>query len=262
MTTPTLSATRSTSTPSKSFSLRPVSTSTPPSPTGTNSSPTTTNATTVTTPISPANTANTRRLRELDIPPMAAHSRPHSVDSPQLSSPRALSHPGRPRGLTGHDLMALFPPQAPSLDELRPGPTSGWFARQERAFFARGTIGFGNPTGEDEYAGPSAGKRRAERPNSSAAGGRDRERVALPPFPLPPHPQPGAGPGHHLPAHQARQSHASPRLPPPDVPPSASSPSHPIAEDMDSDDAWRRPMALNERRRSGKHTRRVVVHRA
>src|SRR6202020_501848 len=35
---------------------------------------------------------------------------------------------------TGGDLMALFPPAPP---EVFPGPTSGFFRRQERAFFAQ-----------------------------------------------------------------------------------------------------------------------------
>ena len=36
---------------------------------------------------------------------------------------------------TGHELMALFPPPPPL--NIRPGPTSGYFQREERAFFAQ-----------------------------------------------------------------------------------------------------------------------------
>lgn len=43
-----------------------------------------------------------------------------------------------PQPPTGHDLMRLFPPPPPSqFSELKGGPTSYYFRRQERAFFAQ-----------------------------------------------------------------------------------------------------------------------------
>ncbi|KZV59594.1 hypothetical protein PENSPDRAFT_404024 [Peniophora sp. CONT] len=51
---------------------------------------------------------------------------------------RAVS---RPRPPTGHDLLRLFPPPSPSqYSELKGGPTSRFFQRQERAYFAQSDI--------------------------------------------------------------------------------------------------------------------------
>ncbi|KAI0308565.1 hypothetical protein OF83DRAFT_1033292, partial [Amylostereum chailletii] len=49
--------------------------------------------------------------------------------------PNARIYPPPP---TGHDLMRLFPPPPPSqFSVLKGGPTSVYFHRQERAFFAQ-----------------------------------------------------------------------------------------------------------------------------
>ncbi|KAK7014240.1 hypothetical protein R3P38DRAFT_3277345 [Favolaschia claudopus] len=102
-------------------------------------------------------------LRPIDDPPPTRSRRPMSPTSlrdldpptPGPSAPTAVTRsPHYPAPPTGHDLMALFPPAAPypapspssssaasssvpyAYDAPRI-PTSGYFARQERAFFAQ-----------------------------------------------------------------------------------------------------------------------------
>ncbi|KAJ7123695.1 hypothetical protein C8R44DRAFT_670267, partial [Mycena epipterygia] len=103
-----------------SFSLRPVNDPDPsPSPTASGSpdsqGPAPPPPPRSRRPLSPSS------LRDVDLT--------HTPDMP----PRR--YPAPP---TGHDLMAMFPPAAPdNFSEMRPGPTSGYFQRQERAFFAQ-----------------------------------------------------------------------------------------------------------------------------
>ena len=69
----------------------------------------------------------------------------HNVHVPDVNLPQG--QPGTPINAaprayppppTGHDLMRLFPPPPPSqFSELKGGPTSYYFQRQERAFFAQ-----------------------------------------------------------------------------------------------------------------------------
>ncbi|KAJ6554363.1 hypothetical protein B0H19DRAFT_860800, partial [Mycena capillaripes] len=130
---------------------------------------------------------------------------------------------------TGHDLMAMFPPQAPdNFSEMRPGPTSGYFQRQERAFFAQ------------------AGKEIV----------RVRVDVDL-------QPEPAGTPKSQ--AHAARA--ASRPWPPSGPPPSSASTSNPSTSAPSASPAlYPRPthargpsVPATPRRRAGKHTRRVVV---
>ncbi|KZV67715.1 hypothetical protein PENSPDRAFT_653821 [Peniophora sp. CONT] len=75
--------------------------------------------------------------------PLAANG--HNVHVPDVNLPQG--QPGTPINSaprpyppppTGHDLMRLFPPPPPSqFSELKGGPTSYYFQRQERAFFAQ-----------------------------------------------------------------------------------------------------------------------------
>ncbi|KAL0952668.1 hypothetical protein HGRIS_006911 [Hohenbuehelia grisea] len=71
-------------------------------------------------------------------PPSATHPRLPDLDLSQSHDP-SQAHPRKyPAPPTGHDLMAMFPPAPPDIfPEMRPGPTSGFFQRQERAFFAQ-----------------------------------------------------------------------------------------------------------------------------
>ncbi|VDB99513.1 unnamed protein product [Peniophora sp. CBMAI 1063] len=69
----------------------------------------------------------------------------HNVHVPDVNLPQG--QPGTPMNVaprayppppTGHDLMRMFPPPPPSqFSELKGGPTSYYFQRQERAFFAQ-----------------------------------------------------------------------------------------------------------------------------
>ncbi|KAG1733938.1 hypothetical protein EDD22DRAFT_810083 [Suillus occidentalis] len=195
------------------------------------------------------------------------------------STPR--KYPAPP---TGHELMALFPPAPPAnFAEMRPGPTSGFFQRQERAFFAqagreivRVRVEIDVPQGDESI------KSREAVPNGPPRSWPQ----------LPPHPQ------HHSPidspmgayGHHGKGGRGSRSMPTPTQGPSmfpvAPQPQPPLnlhshagvglrspphhegakveiaaTEDYrdDSDDAWRRPTPYADRRRAGKHTKRIVV---
>jgi len=173
--------------------------------------------------------------------------------------------------------MAMFPPAPPdNFPEMRAGPTSGYFQRQERAFFAQ--------------AGKEIVRVRVEvdiQNDHVKTPSTSRARDARAPYP----------PAVHIPHHSPRSSssssssatpglyqHPPGRPPPTRGPVPASTPLYPMSsqqppilrsgshevsqpglqkpehppEDYD-DEAWRRPMPYAERRRAGKHTRRVIV---
>ncbi|KAF8154225.1 hypothetical protein B0H34DRAFT_677063 [Crassisporium funariophilum] len=200
---------------------------------------------------------------------------------------------------TGHDLMAMFPPAPPdNFPEMRPGPTSGFFQRQERAFFAqagkeivRVRVEVDLPHGsEPEPAKPRPTNTSRTWPSngpasSSASSAPHHSPVQSSSAPLLyPHPssrttQRGSASA-TAPLFQASSSHTSPssQLPPNLHPPTLHQTSSglrtPPQDPMQSgppsskaeypteeydDEAWRRPMPYAERRRAGKHTRRVIV---
>ncbi|VDB92194.1 unnamed protein product, partial [Peniophora sp. CBMAI 1063] len=131
---------------------------------------------------------------------------------------------------TGHDLMRLFPPPPPSqFSELKGGPTSYYFQRQERAFFAQAGREQIRIRLDAEFA-PRPSPPTANMPAPTSMPSRN---WAPPQAPVHPHP-----------------SH----MPPAHVGPPA--PGH--AQDDDDDESWRRPTPYNERRRAGKHTKRTV----
>ncbi|KAJ6465693.1 hypothetical protein C8R45DRAFT_1022053 [Mycena sanguinolenta] len=270
------------------FNLRPVPVSPSPSPTA-SGGPDDRSAAAP----SPAPSGHRRRplspssLRDVDLT--------HMPDMP----PRR--YPAPP---TGHDLMALFPPAAPdNFHEMRPGPTSGYFQRQERAFFAQaGKEIVRVRVDVDLQHGPDAEKAQGQPRGAPRPWPPTQQRPPPPPGPgppharthsrgpslstpitpvFPPHPHPGAPPHHHQ---TPNPHHASPHLAPPrtrtPAPPQQPSPPTDRERDTDRDrgggggggggggddfrpddpdEAWRRPMPYNERRRAGKHTRRVVV---
>ncbi|KAF9239450.1 hypothetical protein BU15DRAFT_46624 [Melanogaster broomeanus] len=193
--------------------------------------------------------------------------------------------------------MALFPPAPPaSFPEMRPGPTSGFFQRQERAFFAqagkeivRVRVEIDVPPLSSDESHPGAKSR-----DQSAPSGAPRTWPQLPPHP--PHHSPVESPSPY--PHSKRQSRAipapaqspavfpaSPHGQPAQPPLNLHTPgshhsgislrtpphdSHPTGgtkvefqapEDYrdDADEAWRRPTPYADRRRAGKHTRRVIV---
>ncbi|KAJ6492820.1 hypothetical protein C8R47DRAFT_422829 [Mycena vitilis] len=188
---------------------------------------------------------------------------------------------------TGHDLMALFPPAAPdNFSDMRPGPTSGYFQRQERAFFAQAGKEIVRvrvdvdlqPDSTDKSAsgsqpraaprpwppagplppastsGPpvsaSSASSPALYPRPTHARGPSASVPATPVFPPAPHPHAHA----HAPHHTPHPHPHAPRTPAPD-----DDEFRGAVDRDDPDEAWRRPMPYNERRRAGKHTRRVVV---
>ncbi|TDL26825.1 hypothetical protein BD410DRAFT_714964 [Rickenella mellea] len=119
---------------------------------------------------------------------------------------------------TGHDLMALFPPVPPATIKDPAGalPTSGWFERQERAFFARA----GAEIVRVRKDGAQPQEKRATQPQDAHSRS-------------PPNPHAQSYPG-------GKQE---------------------PSEDGydDPEEAWRKPMPHAERRRAGKHTKRVIV---
>ncbi|KAF8624036.1 hypothetical protein AX15_006060 [Amanita polypyramis BW_CC] len=196
--------------------------------------------------------------------------------------------------------MAMFPPAPPETPlETRGGPTSGFFQRQERAFFAQAGKEIFRVRVEIDMA-PHA-------PEMEGAHVKTRPRdVNAPhawPPPLPAHPPPNGSLSHHSSAHAASSPvalanpngrpnqrsgvsitpgypvnthsptlhhppnlHSSPagmtlRTPTQEAIPAASQ--RPKTEfppeEFDPDEAWRRPIPYAERRRAGKHTKRVIV---
>ena len=195
---------------------------------------------------------------------------------------------------TGHDLMAMFPPAPPDNFEMRPGPTSDFFKRQERAFFAqagkeivRVRVEVDFPHGSEPEVvkqrpasrpwplngpgpGPSpstAAPHHSPAQSSSAPLLYPPATRPQPPRPSVPNPSPMFPP---LASHTPAPNQLPPNLHPPVLhqttsglrtPPEDTVPTNPkpdYTEEYD-DEAWRRPMPYAERRRAGKHTRRVIV---
>jgi len=263
-----------------------------------------------------------------------SHPRPRRPLSPSsirdLDLTRTSDMPQRkyPAPPTGHELMAMFPPAPPETPlETRGGPTSGFFQRQERAFFAqagkeifrvRVEIDLPPHAAEMEVISHAKTVARPPPPAPAPAPPRDPQTNnnnnnnaprSWPPQ-LPAHPPPNAPvPPHHnhSPVHattgnsipNTRPSqrvggvpvtpvplypvnphspssqhppnlHPSPlhqpgmplRTPPQEAMPAAVS-QRPKTEfppeEFDADEAWRRPIPYAERRRAGKHTKRVIV---
>lgn len=223
---------------------------------------------------------------------------PHSFRTPDVNlapdaDPQDHNYPAPP---TGHDLMALFPPPAPSnFPENQPGHTSGYFAHQERAFFAQagkeilrvGDVDFETDveTPRPKHRGPSRSWPTHTSPTHHAQPPAPPSSAPLPqqpppsvaaPYPLP-HSRPRTNPSAPVTVYQVPSSHGlSPVTPtihsPPHYPiptnrrsppldPIHPGPSADFSDEFrdDPDEAWRRPMPYAERRRAGKHTKRVIV---
>jgi len=186
---------------------------------------------------------------------------------------------------TGHELMALFPPAPPATLEMKPGSTSGYFRREERAFFAQGDreivrvrMEMDLPQGSDRKNGHDKGKGREPLANQNGGPRPYLPQMASPPQP-PTYPHPSSRQPRGPPMPVASSSfQTSPRgqhdLPPPPLPLQRglhsaphdsvhSNPNHefhPEESNQDNpDESWRRPMPYAERRRAGKHTKRVIV---
>lgn len=182
--------------------------------------------------------------------------------------------------------MAMFPPAPPdNIPEMRPGPTSGFFQRQERAFFAQAgkeivrvcvDVDVGHPTEDSVKSRMST----STRPWSSASGPSGtsslqssvqgspgpyphpslRPRVNVNPamFPGVSHSPPSVSQNPHPPHHHPATSGI--RTPPQGIMSSGPPIQKPefAPDDYPTDESWRRPMPYAERRRAGKHTRRVL----
>lgn len=221
--------------------------------------------------------------------------------------------------------MAMFPPPPPdNFPEMRPGPTSGYFQRQERDFFKnpgkeilRVRLEVDMPyDGGSEHAKQSSSLSRANSGSSSRpwppppGGGANSSHLppvsgstsshsphlssqpsyshshpgsrasprgvgalsnSSPLFPLStnhPHPHShsqSAPPSNLHPSQHHHQNVPLQRTPPQDHGSQGPGSSGKSSGDgypagaYDDDEEWRRPMPLAERRRAGKHTRRVIV---
>ncbi|KAL1741377.1 hypothetical protein HDZ31DRAFT_84860 [Schizophyllum fasciatum] len=250
-----------------------------------------------TTHSTPSPTASTASPRDDLRAPHMKHSLPSPPPSSGGISQRPFS-PGALRGAysaasaessrrhyppppTGHQLMAMFPAKRPECKP--PGASSDIFARQERAFFAqaggeirrvrveadapdaaapRGWPGHGQPLQPAPHPMTPA-QNPAVYPYHPAHGARPAVHMPPPPgppmhgHPYPPPPMPQEPVPHPRPAHH-RQPSGGMRTPPREP---AAPPSQPHADIVleDSDESWRRPIPCSERRRAGKHTKRVVV---
>ncbi|KAF6750372.1 hypothetical protein DFP72DRAFT_513660 [Ephemerocybe angulata] len=236
------------------------------------------------------------------------------LDLSQTSEMQSRKYPAPP---TGHDLMAMFPAPPPdNFPEMRPGPTSGYFQRQERDFFKKAgkeilrvrlEVDMPYDSSNPELGKPSASLSRANSSSSrpwppTAAGPSSSHGLppasgsashspnilssaAPPPYPHPasrssprgslsnpsplfplstnhphPHSQPPP-PNLHPPPGPAHQNGPGVRTTPPQDPSQLSSTakSEFSQDDYDDSESWRRPIPFAERRRAGKHTRRVIV---
>ncbi|KAG5637703.1 hypothetical protein H0H81_003559 [Sphagnurus paluster] len=169
--------------------------------------------------------------------------------------------------LTGHDLMAMFPAPPPEISpEMRAGPTSGYFQRQERAFFAqagreivrvRVEVDIQNSKDADNIPSKARGRDHS-RPWPPVAHGPHHSPVQASAAPvLYPHPSTSRPPPRGT--HPPNLHPPALRTPPHDNTQSTVLKSEFQTDEYDPDEAWRRPMPYAERRRAGKHTRRVIV---
>ena len=217
-----------------------------------------------------------------------------SLEDVDLSQAPDMSHRNYPTPPTGHDLMAMFPPAPPdNFPEMRPGPTSGFFQRQERAFFAqagkeivRVRVEIDMPHGEPEPIKPrpiNTGRPLLSGPLSSSSSILHHSPLQSSSAPIP-YPHPPSRPlqrgtpftpplypnstSHNPsgtqppPLNQHQPSHSSGsglRTPPHDSNISGPPSKVDYSPDEYDDEAWKRPMPYAERRRAGKHTRRVIV---
>ncbi|TRM63133.1 hypothetical protein BD626DRAFT_495603 [Schizophyllum amplum] len=253
--------------------------------------------TTHSTPSPTASTASPRDdLRAPHMKPPSLPSPPSSSSGPQPRpfSPGALrdvdlgydgasaesSRRHYPPPPTGHDLMAMFPAKRPECKP--PAASSDIFARQERAFFAqagreirrldapeaaapRGWPGHNQPlqpaphpmtpvqNGGGSYPYPPPGARPVPMP--PPPGPPMHTQPYPPPMPQEPVPHPHAHPSHH----RHPSSGPMPMRSPPREPPAPAPVQHADIVLEDPDESWRRPVPCSERRRAGKHTKRVVV---
>lgn len=217
--------------------------------------------------------------------------------------------PNLPAPPSGHDLMKMFPPPAPSVSSMppngRPEATSGYFHLQERAYFAqagkeiirvRVDVDVRDVTKNVDERNYDQDKRRSRGMSIDGPRRRDED-IRLPGPSVSIHPQ--VSPhlstmrsprehreDEHIPPRDLHPKHSVPSLrrmsidsphsppksryayPPENkheprelrlAPSEYMSPGSTYSHPDDSDESWRQPMPYGERRRAGKHTRRVIV---
>ena len=145
-----------------------------------------------------------------------------------------------PAPLTGHDLMALFPPAPPPMVEKKPMYTSSLFQREERAFFSCDAIARARvvlPSKAPTSSHPPS------HPHSSAIPVllSSSQRSPIKP------PQLSYQHGQHMTLVDAA---------PPNT--EIKNDAERLTQD-NPDEVWRRPMPYAERRRAGKHTKHVII---
>ncbi|KAI0324517.1 hypothetical protein GY45DRAFT_377603 [Cubamyces sp. BRFM 1775] len=160
-------------------------------------------------------------LHRSPFPPLPSPTPCADVDPP-LDPERAFAARGKfPAPPTGHELMALFPPAPPPI---RPGPTSGYFQREERQFFAqagkeivRVRIEIETPAAVHSHPHPHphphAHANGHPHPHAHAHGQQQQQAPPLPPPPAAPLSGPGTGSPTHMlpqPPPQHRHPHAHP----------------------------------------------------
>ncbi|KIK66277.1 hypothetical protein GYMLUDRAFT_69984 [Collybiopsis luxurians FD-317 M1] len=265
------------SSPSNAFHLRPVSASESPTASSSGSSPT-------------AEKVNMRTFREGD----------SSVVLRDLDLDTTLrgKFPNLPAPPTGHDLMAMFPPPAPSLvlPNRRTEATSGYFHLQERAYFAqagREIIRVRVDVDVRDMAMDVDDRKHDDKRQirNMELGRREEDARGMAPHISPRLTTMHSPRDHHreeIEHVSPREHHARPSIPTlrrmsidashQHSPPKQRYPYTPEESDPrelrltpseypnsafphpdESDEAWRRPMPYAERRRAGKHTRRVIV---
>ncbi|KIY48574.1 hypothetical protein FISHEDRAFT_58860 [Fistulina hepatica ATCC 64428] len=212
--------------------------------------------------------------------PLAPPSQSMAPEDGQALSLRALdlstSDTRQPKYplLTGHELMALFPPSPPPAEQKR---TSSIFSREERAFFAHP----GKEIIRVEQTSPPAHVKHSVGPSSSRArhvvvynpGSPPMAMSTSPdivPAPIPAVAQPGMYPPSTSNGSRGAMYSLPPSAPfsatrhtnvgvPHETQPFPKSRTSPDDFSDSPDEAWRRPTPHGERRRAGKHTRRVIV---
>ncbi|KZT21292.1 hypothetical protein NEOLEDRAFT_1139614 [Neolentinus lepideus HHB14362 ss-1] len=295
------------------YHLRPVSDTSPsasPSPPRDHSSPpsgSNTAKSSATLPSQPSSATSTISAIPSNPRPRRPLS-PSSIRDVDLTSTGTMTPRVYPPPPTGHELMSLFPPPPPPFMES----TSGYFQRQERAFFAQKgkeiicvrfelDLERDGMDAMDVDQEPEGKGKEKERYVQQVHLQPPRENPTIPrPWPAPqpqlglrqsppaPYPRPhlsrpsprvatipttpsytnGPPPNLHPPRAFAQevtvlpvqsQQHATPPMQVQVAPVHSSPRQHGEPSHDDPDESWRRPIPHNERRRAGKHTKRVIV---
>lgn len=182
-----------------------------------------------------------------------------------------------PVPLTGHQIMALFPPAPPTMIEKQPGYTSNFFRREERAFFSRDSKvkvqrEINLPQESNRNDGLKMGNSREPFVEHHGSGCQ-YPRIALPseaPNPTPPHldserrasviPILSSCQKSPITPPQFSYQHGQHMAPVDYAPANTGIKYHVERLTQDNpDEAWQRPMPHAERRRAGKYTKRNII---